>query len=286
MIINHNLPAMNSHLHYTTAGAAEAKSLERLSSGLRINRGADDAAGLAVSEKMRSQVRGLQMAAKNAGDGISFIQTTDGFLGAMTDIVQRMRELAIQAANGIYTSDDRAKIQVEIDQLIDEMSRVASQADFNTMAMLTGRFAKEAGTNTVTSSMWIHLGANMDQRERLYIQTMTAEALGLREASSGVGLSYSNIENANRNIAVLDNALGKLTTQRADLGAYQNRLEFALRGILTNAENQQASESRIRDLDMAKESTNRVTQNILLQSSTAMLAQANVRTQAVLQLLR
>lgn len=286
MIINHNISALNGHRHYTNAGAAEAKSIEKLSSGLRINRAADDAAGLAVSEKLRAQVRGLRQAARNAGDAISFIQTTDGFLGAMTDIVQRMRELAVQAANGIYTSEDRRQIQVEINQLVDEVSRVASQADFNTQNMLTGRFAQEGGVNTVTASMWIHVGANMDQRERLYIQTMTAEALGLREATTGVVMSYSTIENANRNIAVLDSALSRLNETRADLGAYQNRMEHALHGIMTNAENQQASESRIRDLDMAAESTDRVTNNILLQSSAAMLAQSNLRPQLVLSLLR
>lgn len=286
MIINHNIPAMNSHLSYTVAGAAEAKSLEKLSSGLRINRGADDAAGLAVSEKFRAQIRGLQMATRNANDGISFIQTTDGYLQNMQNIVQRMRELAVQAANGIYTDQDRAAIQVEVNQLIDEVSRIASQADFNTQNMLTGRFAKEAGTNTVTASMWIHIGANMDQRERLYIQTMTAESLGLLESTTGQGMSYSTIENANRNIAVLDKAIHRLNQTRADLGAYQNRLEHAVRGLMINTENQQASESRIRDLDFASESTNRVTQNILLQSSGAMLAQANIRPQLVLSLLR
>jgi flagellin len=286
MIINHNVPALNTHRHYTIGGDMEVKSLEKLSSGMRINRASDDAAGLAVSEKFRTQIRGLRQAERNGADAISFIQTTDGFLQAMTDIVQRMRELAIQAANGIYTDEDRYNIQVEVNQLTDELGRIASQADFNTMNMLTGRFAKESGTNTVTSSMWIHIGANMDQRERLYIATMTTEALGVQEGTTGETLSYSNIENANRNIAILDKALHRITETRADLGAYQNRLEHAVRGIQINAENQQASESRIRDLDMASESTNRVTANILLQSATAMLAQANMRSQLVLTLLR
>lgn len=286
MIINHNIPAMNSHRQGKIADLGEAKALEKLSSGMRINRASDDAAGLAVSEKMRSQVRGLRMATRNANDGISFIQATDGYLQATQDILQRMRELAVQAANGIYTDKDRANIQVEINQLIDEISRISSQADFNTINMLTGRFAAPTGTNMVTASMWIHMGANMDQRERLFIQTMTAEALGLKEATTGVGISYSNIENANRNIAVLDKAIHLVSKQRADLGAYQNRLEHAVKGLMINTENQQSAESRVRDADMGEEAVTRTIQNILLQSSTAMLAQANVRSQLVLTLLR
>jgi flagellin len=263
-----------------------AVSMEKLSAGMRITRAGHDASGLAVSEKMRSQIRGLQQASRNASDGISFIQTTEGYLQESQDVLQRIRELAIQASNGIYTAEDRMQIQVEVSQLVDEVDRVASHAQFNGMNMLTGRFAMETGFNSVTSSMWLHIGANMDQRERVFIGTMTAEALGVKGVGTGVVMSLSTPEQANRNIGVLDDALKKINKQRADLGAYQNRLEMAIKGLDVGAENMQASESRIRDLDMAKESVEFTKDQILTQASTAMLAQANMRTQGVLQLLQ
>lgn len=284
MIINHNLSAMFAQRERGVVANRLDKNIEKLSSGLRINRAGDDPAGLAVSEKMRSQIRGLQQASRNASDGISFIQTTEGYLQESQDIMQRIRELSVQASNGIYTAEDRMQIQVEISQLVDEVDRIASHAQFNGMNMLTGRFARDTGENVVTASMWFHIGANMDQREQVFIGTMTAAGLGVKFADNSI-VSLSTPENANRTIGIVDAALRKVNKQRADLGAYQNRLEHAIRGLDVGAENMQASESRIRDTDMANEMVRYTTNQILLQSSTAMLAQANVKTQSVLQLL-
>jgi flagellin len=286
MIINHNLSAMFADRSLKVTQASINKGMEKLSSGLRINRAGDDASGLAVSEKMRSQIRGLNQASANAANGISFIQTSEGYLQETEDIVQRVRELAVQAANGIYTAEDRMQIQVEVSQLVDEIDRIASHAQFNGMNMLTGRFARASGENTVTASMWFHIGANMDQREQVFIGTMTAGGLGLRQIQEDSIISLEDPESANRNIGVLDSALQKINKQRADLGAYQNRLEHAVRGLDVGAENLQASESRVRDTDMAKEMVNYTRDQILSQSGTAMLAQANQRTSSVLQLLQ
>jgi flagellin len=262
------------------------KNMEKLSSGMRINRAGDDASGLAVSEKMRSQIRGLQRASKNALDGISFIQTAEGFLQESQDIVQRLRELAVQSSNGVYSAEDRMMIQVEVSQLIDEVDRVASHAQFNGMNLLTGRFARETGENSITGSMWFHIGANMDQRVRAYIGTMTAKGLGVRGVMDGAILSLSSADNANRAIGTLDSALKKINKQRADLGAYQNRLETAVKGIDIGAENLQAAESRIRDADMANEMVNYTKNQIIAQAGNAMLAQANQKTQQVMTLLQ
>jgi flagellin len=286
MIINHNMSALNAQRNLKVADNATMSSMEKLASGMRINKAGDDASGLAVSEKMRAQIRGLQQASRNAADGVSFIQTTEGYLQETTDIMHRIRELAIQASNGIYSAEDRMQIQVEVSQLVDEVDRIASHAQFNGMNMLTGRFAQDNGFNTVTSSMWFHIGANMDQREKVYIGTMTASSLGLRQVGSGAIITISTPEAANRNIGIVDAALKQVNKQRADLGAYQNRLEMAIKGIDVGAENLQASESRIRDLNMAAGMVEYTKNQILMQSSTAMLAQANMRTQGVLQLLQ
>ena len=261
------------------------KSIEKLSSGFRINKAGDDASGLAVSERMRSQIRGLQQASRNTENGISFIQTTEGYLAETQDILHRLRELSVQSANGIYSDEDRMQIQVEVSQLIDEVDRISSHAQFNGMNMLTGRFAQEIVENTVTASMWLHIGANMDQRERLYIGTMTSGALGIQDTGTGEIMSISSPEQANRAIGVIDAALRRVNKQRADLGAYQNRLEMAVTGIDIGAENLQAAEARIRDADMAAEMVNYTKYAILSQAGTAMLAQANAKTQTVLQLL-
>jgi flagellin len=284
MIINHNLSAMFAQRELKSTNLNLTKDMEKLSSGQRINRAGDDASGLAVSEKMRSQIRGLNQASKNASNGISLIQTTEGYLQETQDILHRIRELAVQSANGIYTAEDRMQIQVEISQLVDEVDRIASHAQFNGMNLLTGRFAFEGGENTVTASMWLHIGANMDQRERVYIGTMTAQSLKLRSSQNDI-ITMSTPDNANRNIGVVDVALKQVSKQRADLGAYQNRLEHAVRGIDIGAENLQAAESRIRDTDMAKQMVDYVKNQILVQTGTAMLAQANTKTQSVLQLL-
>ncbi len=286
MIINHNMSAMfaqrtlgETHLH-------TQKNIEKLSSGLRINRAGDDASGLAVSEKMRSQIRGLNQASRNAQNGVSFIQVAEAFLQETTDVVQRLRELSVQSSNGIYSAEDRLYIQVEVSQLVAEVDRIASQAQFNGMNMLTGRFAQETGENTVTSSMWFHVGANMDQRTRAYIGTMTAKALGVRNVGDESIISLDSADKANRAIGTLDEAMKKINKQRADLGAYQNRLEMTVVGINVAAENMQAAESRIRDVDMAKEMVKYTKNQILTQSGTAMLAQANQQNQNVMSLLR
>jgi len=286
MIINHNLSAMFANRSLGVTNGSVEKNMEKLASGLRINRAGDDASGLAVSEKMRSQVRGLNQASKNAANGISFIQSTEGYLQETQDIIQRLRELAVQSSNGIYTSEDRMQIQVEVSQLVDEIDRIASHAQFNGMNVLTGRFAKEGGENIVTGSMWFHIGANMDQRERVYIGTMTAKALGVKSVGDDSVLSLASPDGANRSIGTLDAALKQVNKQRADLGAYQNRLEHAVRGIDIGAENLQAAESRVRDADMASEMVEFTKNQILSQAGNAMLAQANQKTQQVLQLLQ
>lgn len=286
MIINHNLSAMFADRSLKVTQTALEKNMEKLSSGLRINRAGDDASGLAVSEKMRSQIRGLNRASANAADGVSFIQTTEGYLQETEDIIQRIRELAVQSANGIYTAEDRMQIQVEVSQLIDEVDRIASHAQFNGLNMLTGRFARQTGQNVVTGSMWFHIGANIDQREQVYIGTMTTKGLGIRDIDDESILSLETADSANRAIGTLDSAIKTINKQRADLGAYQNRLEHAIRGIDIGAENLQAAESRIRDTDMANEMVKYVTDQILSQSGTAMLAQANQRASSVLQLLQ
>jgi len=285
MIINHNMSALFAQRANGINNGNMTKKMEALSSGMRINRAGDDASGLAVSEKMRSQIRGLQQASRNAGDGISFIQATEGYLQESQDILHRMRELAIQSSNGIYSPEDRMQIQVEVSQLVDEINRIASHAQFNGMNMLTGRFAMETGENSVTASMWLHIGANMDQRERVNIGTMTSSGLKIRDVGSQEFISLESPETSNRAIGVLDMALKKVNKQRADLGAYQNRLEHAVKGLNTGAENLQAAESRIRDADMASEMVEYTKNQILVQAGTAMLAQANMKTQSVLQLL-
>jgi flagellin len=258
------------------------KDIEKLSSGMRINKAGDDASGLAVSEKLRSQIRGLNQAERNIENAVSFIQTTEGYLQETQDILHRIRELAVQSANGIYAMEDRMQIQVEVSQLIDEVNRIASHAQFNGMNLLTGRFAAGADADGVK----FHVGANMDQSETAYIGDMTAEALNLTNVGgTGQSISISTPEGANMAIGIVDSALTVVSKQRADLGAYQNRFEMAAKGVAVAAENLQAAESRFRDTDMAFQMMQYVKNNILLQSGTAMLAQANIKTQSVLQLL-
>jgi flagellin len=286
MVINHNMSAMFSQRSLGINNANTSDSMAKLSSGMRINKAGDDASGLAVSEKMRSQIRGLNQAATNTQNAISFIQTTEGYLQETTDIVQRIRELAVQASNGIYTEEDRMQIQVEVSQLVAEVDRIASHAQFNGMNMLTGRFAQPSGTNEVTASMWLHIGANMDQRTDVYIGTMTATALNLRTFGNEEIISLESPDEANRAIGTLDEALKRINKQRADLGAYQNRLEHTFNGLNVGAENLQAAESRIRDTDMAKEMVELTKSQVLDQAGTAMLAQANQSSQNILSLLR
>ena len=286
MVINHNMSAMFAQRAEGVTEVRQQKNIEKLSSGEKINRAADDASGLAVSEKMRAQIRGLNQASKNAANGISFIQTTEGYLQETEDIIQRLRELAVQSSNGIYTDEDRTYIQVEVSSLIAEVDRIASCAQFNGMNMLTGRFARATGENTPTASMWLHIGANMDQRTQVYIGTMTAAALGIRNVGTEEIMTLETPDNANRAIGTLDEAIKKINKQRADLGAYQNRLEKTVEGLDVAAENTQSSESRIRDTDMAAQMVEFTKDNVLSQAGTAMLAQANQSSQNVLSLLR
>lgn len=281
MIINHNMSAINSHKVLKFQHWKVDKNMEQLSSGMRINKSGDDASGLAVSEKMRTQILGLRQAERNTEDGMSLIQTTEGYLSALTNIIQRIRVLAVQSSNGIYTPEDRQLIQVEVSQLVDEIDRVASQAEFNKMTLLQGDFSAVSRT----ASMWIHMGANMHQRERIYIQTMTATALKMKD-TMGTPLTLSTPESANRNIGVLDMALHQISKQRANLGAYYNRMEHAAKGLMNAYENIQASESRIRDTDVAEVTADYTKNQILTQTGTAMLAHANQKPQLVLSLLR
>ena len=282
MIINHNMSSLYADRVLNISNDSIMKNMEKLSSGERINRAGDDASGLAVSEKMRSQIRGLNQASKNIQNGVSFIQTTEGYLQETTDILQRVRELAVQSANGIYSDEDRMQIQVEVSQLVAEVDRIASQAQFNGMNMLTGRFAQEGD-----AVMQFQIGANVDQNTRVFIGTMTATALGLKGAQGGdEQISISSPDEANLTLATIDEALKNVTKQRADLGAYQNRFEMAAKGINIAAENTQASESRIRDTDMASEMVEFTKNQILTQAGTAMLAQANSQSQSVLGLLQ
>ena len=283
MIINHNMSSMYANRTLGVSNAQIQGNIEKLSSGQRINRAGDDASGLAVSEKMRAQIRGLNQANRNIQNGVSFIQTTEGYLQETTDILQRIRELAVQSANGIYTDEDRMQIQVEVSQLVAEVDRIASQAQFNGMNMLTGAFATDSVVGRV---MQLQVGANMDQNARVYIGTMTAQALGLvGTAGSDQKISISTPEEANVAIGSVDAALKAVSRQRADLGAYQNRFEMASNGVAIAAENLQAAESRIRDTDMASEMVEYTRNQILTQAGTAMLAQANVQSQNVLALL-
>ena len=286
MIINHNMSAMFAQRTQGVTNVRIGKDIEKLSSGLRINRAGDDASGLAVSEKMRSQIRGLNQASANASNGINFIQVAEAFLQETTDIMQRIRELAVQASNGIYSAEDRMQIQVEVSQLVAEVDRIASSAQFNGMNMLTGRFARETGENVVTGSMWFHIGANMDQRMRVYIGTMSAAALGIRDIGDEKIMTIETADAANRSIGTIDAGLKKINKQRADLGGYQNRMELTVVGLDIASENLQAAQSRIRDADMAKQMVEYTKNQILSNTGIAMLAQANNNSQLVMSLLR
>jgi flagellin len=300
MIINHNMSAIFAHRVLQRSYAGSDKSIQKLSSGERINRAGDDASGLAVSEKMRSQVRGLRQAEKNVQNGISFLQTAEGYLDETNQIMNRIRELAVQSANGIYSTEDRMMIQVEVSQLVDEVDRVAQHAQFNKMNLLTGGFGKmpDAYANMKTynpakinakkpedAGIYFQVGANMDQREQVFIGDMTAKALKFVDDTGQVAVKIDNANNANKAIGQVDAALTIVLKQRADIGAYQNRFEYAVKGISVAAENIQAAESRIRDTDMALEMTEFVKNQILTQTGISMLGQANVKNHAVLKLM-
>ena len=270
MRINNNIMAMNAHRQLKVNSSGQEKSLEKLSSGYRINRAGDDAAGLAISEKMRGQIRGLQMASKNSQDGISLIQTAEGALSETHSILQRMRELAVQAANDTNVTADRSAIQTEIDDLVAEVDRISGKTQFNTQNLLTG---------SLTGAV-IQVGANAAETITVAIATMDSAALSVD------ALDVSSSLLAQSGINFINSAIAKVSTERAKLGAKQNRLEHTISNLDTAAENLQASESRIRDVDMAKEMMTYTKNNILNQAATAMLAQANQAPQGVLQLLR
>ncbi|MCM3216285.1 flagellin [Niallia taxi] len=270
MRINHNIAALNTYRQLSSATNAQSKSMEKLSSGQRINRAGDDAAGLAISEKMRGQIRGLDQASRNSQDGISLIQTAEGALNETHAILQRMRELAVQGGNDTNTSDDRTQIKTEIDQLTKEIDRIADTTEFNTQNLLKGSFS---GT--------LQVGANDGQTINFSISAMGAEGLGI----SGTISVGTNAE-AGASISALDKAIKTVSTQRSNLGALQNRLEHTINNLDTSSENLTAAESRVRDVDMAKEMMTQTKNSILSQAAQSMLAQANQQPQGVLQLLQ
>lgn len=279
MVINHNMSALFANRMEGLNSANLQGSMEKLSSGQKINRAADNAANSAISQKMRSQIRGLQQASNNIGNGTSLIQTTEGYINETTDILQRIRELAVQGANGVYSDEDRAQISVEVSQLVAEVDRIASTAQFNGMNLLTGRFA-ETGIN-------FQVGANMDQFVNVKIGSMDASSLGLRGGQDGsTAISIDTQESANMAIGTIDEALKTVNSQRANLGAYQNRFEMAQKGVNIAAENLTSADSRISDTDMAEEMVNYTKDQILHSTSIAMLAQANTQSSNVLALLK
>lgn len=274
MRINHNIAALNTHRQLGANNTQASKNLEKLSSGLKINRAGDDAAGLAISEKMRGQIRGLDMASKNAQDGISLIQTAEGALNETHAILQRMRELAVQSANDTNTTTDRDELQKEVDELLTEITRIATDTEFNTKTLLNGDLSG-AGNELV-----FHIGANSGQSIKLSIGDMSATGLSVD------GVDISTQTGADAAITVIQTAIDDVSSERAKLGANQNRLEHTINNLGTSSENLTAAESRIRDVDMAKEMMEFTKNNILSQAAQAMLAQANQQPQGVLQLLR
>ena len=280
MRINHNMSAIFANRQMQNVAYRLDKSIEKLASGEAINRAGDDASGLAVSEKMRTQINGLVQAEKNAQNGLSFIQVAEGSFQQVNDMLQRIRSLSIQSANGIYSNSDRTQIQVEVSQLIDEIDRIATSAEFNRMKMLTGAFAR----GSKVGSMFFHVGPNSHQRIRVYIATIGAHALNLVDQGSKKR-SISTVGQANSMIGYVDIALEKLNRQRADLGAYYNRMENTIRSLTRSYENMMAADSRVRDVDMAAQMVEYTRDQILIQTGVAMLAQANFKPKLVLQLL-
>lgn len=280
MRINHNMSAIFANRQMKNVASRLDKSIEKLASGEVINRAGDDASGLAVSEKMRTQINGLVQAEKNAQNGLSFIQVAEGSFQQVNDILQRIRTLSVQSANGIYSNSDRSQIQVEVSQLIDEIDRISTSAEFNRMKMLTGRYSK----GSKTGSMFFHVGANSNQRIRVYINTIGSKALNLF-TPEGEKRSISTVGDANAMIGYVDLALEKLNRQRADLGAYYNRIENTIKALTRSYENMMAADSRMRDVDMAAQMVDYTKDQILVQTGTAMLAQANFKPKLVMKLL-
>ena len=273
MVVQHNLTAMNANRQLGITTGQQAKSSEKLSSGYKINRAADDAAGLTISEKMRSQIRGLNKASDNAQDGISLIQTAEGALNEAHSILQRMNELATQAANDTNTSSDRTAIQKEINALTSELDRIASTTQFNTQNLLDGKF----------SGKKLQVGALQNQKISIKITTMNAKGIGIKAGANNLVTTFTKAGSA---MTVFQHAISQVSTMRSDLGALQNRLEHTVANLDNVAENTQTAESRIRDTDMAEEMVEYSKNNILAQAGQSMLAQANQSTQGVLSLLQ
>ena len=274
MIVQHNMRALNANRQLGISVNNAAKSTEKLSSGYRINRAGDDAAGLSISEKMRGQIRGLEQASSNAQDGVSLIQTAEGALNEIHSIVQRMRELTVQAANDTNVSTDRAAIAEEVEALTSEITRIASQTEFNTMKLLDGTFSKKQ----------LQVGANKAQQINITISTMSATALKLDQL--GTQINTDKASTITKELSTIDQALSTVSKQRSALGAIQNRLEHTIANADNVAENLTDAESRIRDVDMADEMVKFSKNNILQQAGQSMLAQANQATQGVLSLLQ
>lgn len=275
MVVQHNLQAANTNRQLGITTSAQAKSTEKLSSGYKINRAADDAAGLSISEKMRSQIRGLNKASSNAQDGVSLVQTAEGALNETHSILQRMNELATQAANGTNTSVDRSAIRAELDQLTSEINRIQSTTQFNTMNLLDGTFSG------AKKQMKLQVGALSGQSINFSIANMCASKIGLKN-----NLSVSTFTKAGAYMKSVQDAIEVVSKQRSAMGAIQNRLEHTIANLDTTSENTQSAESRIRDTDMASEMVTYSKNNILAQAGQSMLAQANQSTQGVLSLLQ
>lgn len=273
MIVQHNMTALNANRQLGITNTNLSKNTEKLSSGYRVNRAADDAAGLSISEKMRGQIRGLNQASTNAEDGTSLIQTAEGALNEVHSVLQRMRELTVQASNDTYVTADRTAIKEELTALASEIDRIASQTEFNTMKLLNGSFKKRA----------LQVGANSSQQISFTIETMTAKKLGVATVASKVTTKGSSVTSQ---IDIVNKALSTVSTQRSKLGALQNRLEHTIANADNTSENLQAAESRIRDVDMADEMVKYSKNSILQQAGQSMLAQANQATQGVLSLLQ
>ncbi|MEK5133690.1 flagellin Hag [Bacillus sp. FSL W8-0645] len=296
MRINHNIAALNTLNRLSANNGASQKNMEKLSSGLRINRAGDDAAGLAISEKMRGQIRGLEMASKNAQDGISLIQTAEGALTETHSILQRMRELTVQAGNtGTQQGEDLTAIKDEMDALIEEIDGISNRTEFNGKKLLTGEYKVNTDTPADQKDLVFQIGANATQQIKVNIDAMSADALGTSDTLNVSSLDVTKFaDNAPATAAVgydaqlkiVDDAINQVSSQRAKLGAVQNRLEHTINNLGASGENLTAAESRIRDVDMAKEMSEFTKNNILSQASQAMLAQANQQPQNVLQLLR
>lgn len=269
MIINHNISSMNALRNLNINSSAMSKTMERLSSGYRINRAADDAAGLAISEKMRAQISGLRQAQRNAQDGISLIQTAEGALNEVHSMLRRIRDLAVQASNGTYTDADKAEIQKEVKNLIGEISGIAVRTEFNTMKLLNF-------TGVTSKTITFQIGANDGQTISIDLKDMRPESLEIKDFT---------VSGASITLKTIDNAISKVSSFRSDLGAVQNRLEHTINNLAVSEENLQAAESRIRDADMAAEMAELTKAQILQQAGTAMLAQANMKSQSVLSLL-